>query len=1272
MADKNVGGIRASLSIDAQAWLKGLDDATRGLRAWERSVGKTFDNFNKSLVSSMQTAQRHLTAFGASVGVGIGAAITVFGEFDKAAREVNSIMRLSEKEAAKYRNSIRELTRDLRINVSQAEAMRGAYAVASAGFTDAAEQSKVLGAGLLLAKAGVADTASTLTALTGALRAYGAGADEAADYADVLFKTVELGQTTLPELAQSLSRATLTASTAGIGFDELGAAIAALTLKGVPTSTALDSINQAIIQMAAPSAQAEKALQSLGMTSKTLGKIMREQGLQAAIVKLFDAARGDVAQLKTILGDVNAVKGILALGKGGGAEFGGVRTAMADRGGAAAKGAAEISKSLTEQLGLMGNQLRDLAISVAEGLSPAIEDVNGLLKTLLERLQAIPEPVKQITAQIVAAAGGLALLGAGFTRIVPYLLNLVKLIGAGGLAAAFPAFTAALKVAGGALAVIAPVAMKVVAALALIGGAIAVNLGGLQDAVVAISKVVVDSVVYMADMFMTALRELGVVLGLTTGEVGSGLNTLAGLLLALANEIARYVMPLLVGTIAGLALAFTATFTAIVGAIRTFTPIIVGLFKALFEAVKFVWQGLTDLLQYGWRGAMERSAKRILESTPIIIAALKEAFGRAYDAVVDTIARFEVLGAKIGQAISNGIRRGRAGSDRLSEAAIKGGAVEGVTAGLATGKAQDLMARLAEMFGQVGTAATAAGKPAKPGKPPKPEPDTDETPGTPKAPTPSVASGKMTRAEMQAYVRQHADVTGNIEGLTEEAMVATFKLVENAMKSGIRLGITSGKRFGSGRSLHDIGQALDITIPGEGLGSTRAGAIAAQLAQGTGFRSGINEYLPEALRATGGTGPHVHMAMREDGRGVPGFFKIAGSTATALEQVRENLDAFAQDLMRAGMRLLSPEQQKRAEITERYAGLRQRGIEAGASPEMLARVAQLQRQELAELAKEEQDAAIEFIQRTAAEDQRATEQRRQARMADVQEQRREKFAQMDFDRRLNRATLDDQIRLYEEELGSRNLNKEQRRTMQLELYELHQQDIEARLTDQADYNERWLKAELERLALADQANESVQLRQIALNDQLRRLEAQRTDDSVRSLTFVEQQFAGFFSSVLSGQQNLGSAFKQLWTSIKNHVIQQISEMIVKSKAFEGLFGWLSGPTGIIAKLFGAHGGGTAGAPGSMETIPSFHTGGLVSRGSMRASTGMQLRSDEILAKLQTGEVVLSRDQVAAMKQSQDRGTGVNVYVSPSMVQAVDPDRLGRIIGRDIMWRMQGA
>jgi hypothetical protein len=137
---------------------------------------------------------------------------------------------------------------------------KGLYQAISAGVEAGAKSLIFLERASELAIAGVADTEQAVDVLTTVLNAYGLQVEQATRVSDVLFKTVELGKTTIPELAQNLGQAIPFAATLGTTLEEVAAIMATVTKGGINTAEAATGIKSVMAALINPVQDAADAL----------------------------------------------------------------------------------------------------------------------------------------------------------------------------------------------------------------------------------------------------------------------------------------------------------------------------------------------------------------------------------------------------------------------------------------------------------------------------------------------------------------------------------------------------------------------------------------------------------------------------------------------------------------------------------------------------------------------------------------------------------------------------------------------------------------------------------------------------------------------------------------------------------------------------------------------------------------------------------------------------------------------------------------------------
>ena len=243
--------------------------------------------------------------------------IKAYNDFNEALSRVNTVIKLGQKDLDSYGKRIQNLVSDdLKNAVSSTQALAGAYEVASGGFTDTAENSAVLTAGLKLSTSAQSDSGATLRLLVQTLKAYDLSATRAAEVAGKLNGIVENGITTISELNLGFGQTAAVARQAGISIDDLGASISLLTSKGTSTPIALTQIQS--LSKVISSGQLQQNLDSLNATLngarvKINAATVAAIGLPAALKNVSDALAGNQEKLQAAIGDFNAYKAALTL-----------------------------------------------------------------------------------------------------------------------------------------------------------------------------------------------------------------------------------------------------------------------------------------------------------------------------------------------------------------------------------------------------------------------------------------------------------------------------------------------------------------------------------------------------------------------------------------------------------------------------------------------------------------------------------------------------------------------------------------------------------------------------------------------------------------------------------------------------------------------------------------------------------------------------------------------------------------------------------------------
>nr|UWI29891.1 MAG: minor tail protein [Bacteriophage sp.] len=278
---------------------------------------KTAKNQTSGLARGVSTFAK--TSAAALVGV-TGAVVGVAATCGKQAADVEKAMAqtrtLLTGTADETKARTAELTQDV-MNISRVtgrvstEIAAGSYQVISA-FQDTADTASILETATKAAIAGQAETVDTVNALAAVTKAYGDTSARAVTHvSDLSFETIRLGQTTMPELANGIQKASGSAAALHVSQEELYAGFATLTGVIGNTDTVGTALNTLYTKMLKPSKALSKAVESLGY--KSAYAMVQQEGLGGTIKKLGQYAGGDATKFAALFSmrDLKAAQGIL-------------------------------------------------------------------------------------------------------------------------------------------------------------------------------------------------------------------------------------------------------------------------------------------------------------------------------------------------------------------------------------------------------------------------------------------------------------------------------------------------------------------------------------------------------------------------------------------------------------------------------------------------------------------------------------------------------------------------------------------------------------------------------------------------------------------------------------------------------------------------------------------------------------------------------------------------------------------------------------------------
>jgi len=410
------------------------------------SVSRDFDaltgsiqNVTAPLANAADAILKFSAAVAAIAGGAMALAIKEAGEFGGKFGEITTLIKDTGAPIQQFHDNVLEYSTG---SVKSIEDIQQALYFAISAGVDYNDSLKFINQSEMLAVAGRSNLADTTKSLISVLNAYGASTDQAAKYSDIMFQTVRIGQTTMTEMSESLAKVTPLAAAAGIPFETLSAALAALTVQGMPTNIAMTALRGVIQGMLDPSEQAAKLAKELGLE---LGaSAIQSKGFEGVLRDVYDATGGNIEKLEILFGNIRGLTGVLALGTDSSGKFKEALAAMADAAGSTEVAYAKLVDGFTNTNTRLVNQIKVVAIKVGEELMPVYKDVVNSLGEAFAAFQInfeagdfdpimdfIRQAGEKLAALISDIAANLpaALEGLDFSKLITALKNLGGALG---------------------------------------------------------------------------------------------------------------------------------------------------------------------------------------------------------------------------------------------------------------------------------------------------------------------------------------------------------------------------------------------------------------------------------------------------------------------------------------------------------------------------------------------------------------------------------------------------------------------------------------------------------------------------------------------------------------------------------------------------------------------------------------------------------------------------------------------------------------------------
>jgi len=423
--------IRYAITVDESGAVTSMRRMAGEAQSAGRQSATAFGPLQRSL-GSVKTLVAGLGLTFGALGIAqvVRGGIGALAGFEKEMANVSTLMNTATAEGQRQFERMTQQILELPPALgSSAELARGLYQALSAGQAPASAV-KFVGDAAVFAKAALTDTFTAVDVLTTILNAYGLTAEKTASVSSTLFKTIELGKTTGPELAGALGRVIPVAASMNIRLEELSAALATLTIGGISTDESVTALRQSLLGILQPTKQAEEEAKKLGIDFGDMRKRISTDGLLQVMGELAEKTKGNSELTAQLFGNVRALIGVLALT---GPQAGKYRETLAQIE-EASQAANRADVALEKQLRTSSAQWEEFwtildrnvqSLIGSKGITTALTAVNKLLPIVIGGLAKAIGVVVSLTSAIWPLIAAFAAF-----KILPVVqLGVTKLVG---------------------------------------------------------------------------------------------------------------------------------------------------------------------------------------------------------------------------------------------------------------------------------------------------------------------------------------------------------------------------------------------------------------------------------------------------------------------------------------------------------------------------------------------------------------------------------------------------------------------------------------------------------------------------------------------------------------------------------------------------------------------------------------------------------------------------------------------------------------------------
>ena len=383
------------------------------LQSKTRTAKQELRQAQRDIQVSMRAIGRGMTIVGGAIVGTIGYAVKEASDFQTGLREIAT---LGVEDMDTLERGIRDVARSMGQDLG--EATTATYRIISKTGLEGADAIGLLEQASRAAVAGVSDIETAMGLGVGTMEAFGLEVEDIGRIYDEAFVAVQRGDTTFRELGATIGDIAPTFAGLGLSTTELFSAISATTNASIATDQAVTGLNAAISNIRKPTADAAAMAEKLGIEFSATA--LQAQGFEGFVQSLREAivetGEDHATAITAMFGSQRGFNVMMAL-------TGQQADALSDTLGAATNATGALDRAYKEfttdniqyNLGVLWGQLKDVRLSIADGLLPVLADltewVGSAAKSFADWTKENPGLTKGLTLTAGAVGGLMFTLG---------------------------------------------------------------------------------------------------------------------------------------------------------------------------------------------------------------------------------------------------------------------------------------------------------------------------------------------------------------------------------------------------------------------------------------------------------------------------------------------------------------------------------------------------------------------------------------------------------------------------------------------------------------------------------------------------------------------------------------------------------------------------------------------------------------------------------------------------------------------------------------------